>query len=204
MGRWQLSRHGLLEPRPVPGAPAPSTDPWLTAANVCLTPFLLVLHSFRIYCMPCVEIYFSRALCAVLCLFCNCSFWMFSDARFPATDASLGAYEGKGSGKEVVWKRASKLGAAKGAKMQLFAGKIEPSDIGQGGLGDCWLLSALASLAEFDGAIQRCFRSTDVSPRGRGLRNCLSVSTNISIAAVIEINFLFFAHALHVRRRRST
>lgn len=37
---------------------------------------------------------------------------------------------------------------------------VDPSDIAQGHVGNCWLLSGISSLAEFDGAIKRCFRKT--------------------------------------------
>ncbi|KAL3921073.1 MAG: hypothetical protein SGILL_002941, partial [Bacillariaceae sp.] len=39
-------------------------------------------------------------------------------------------------------------------------GIVDPSDIAQGQCGNCWLLSGIASLADFDGAIRRLFRKT--------------------------------------------
>lgn len=39
-------------------------------------------------------------------------------------------------------------------------GHVGPSDVIQGQVGDCWLLSAISALAEFDGTIERLFRNT--------------------------------------------
>mmetsp|Transcript_95964 Transcript_95964/g.248142 ORF Transcript_95964/g.248142 Transcript_95964/m.248142 type:complete len:526 (+) Transcript_95964:60-1637(+) len=40
-------------------------------------------------------------------------------------------------------------------------GDIHPNDISQGTVGDCWLLSAISAMSEFDGAIKALFRKTD-------------------------------------------
>ena len=52
-------------------------------------------------------------------------------------------------------------------KMYLFQNGIEADDVAQGALGDCWLLAAIASLAEFPGAIERCFKNNEKSDRGK-------------------------------------
>jgi len=37
---------------------------------------------------------------------------------------------------------------------------VDPSDVKQGTVDDCWLLGAISALAEFDGAVERLFRKT--------------------------------------------
>lgn len=50
-----------------------------------------------------------------------------------------------------------------------LTGKIEPADICQGQLGDCWLLSALACLAAHEGAVQEVFITDEYSHYGEDL-----------------------------------
>lgn len=48
----------------------------------------------------------------------------------------------------------------------LFDRKIEPSDVISGHSGDCYLLSALAALAEFPDIIRKIFRGQKENPEG--------------------------------------
>eukprot|EP00413_Alexandrium_margalefii_P027172 CAMPEP_0204575504 /NCGR_PEP_ID=MMETSP0661-20131031/41231_1 /ASSEMBLY_ACC=CAM_ASM_000606 /TAXON_ID=109239 /ORGANISM="Alexandrium margalefi, Strain AMGDE01CS-322" /LENGTH=358 /DNA_ID=CAMNT_0051584145 /DNA_START=360 /DNA_END=1437 /DNA_ORIENTATION=+ len=64
-----------------------------------------------------------------------------------------------------MWCRANRF--TKSAKMQLFGDTIDSRDICQGALGNCWLLAAMACLAEHKGAITSIFRSRERNPRGK-------------------------------------
>jgi len=46
----------------------------------------------------------------------------------------------------------------------VFTGGIEPNDIAQGDLGDCYFLSALSALAEFPHRIKHAFETKEVTP----------------------------------------
>jgi hypothetical protein len=59
-----------------------------------------------------------------------------------------------------VWKRASEF-LDKGFK--IFDGEPKPDDVSQGGLGNCYFLSALASLAEYPNLIRRLFKTEEVN-----------------------------------------
>merc|ERR1719379_2626082 len=39
-------------------------------------------------------------------------------------------------------------------------GDVDPNDVVQGSVGDCWLLSAISALAEFSGAVKELFKKT--------------------------------------------
>ena len=45
----------------------------------------------------------------------------------------------------------------------VFEGKIEPMDIKQGKLGDCYFLSALSSISEYPFIVKRLFETTEPS-----------------------------------------
>ena len=167
---YRMGQTGLLEPENA--AAAVRFNPLLCLANALLTPFLLAWHSLRIYVVPCIAVVLGRLgcfFCSRLCARCSC--WRYTDADFPPTEASLGAFEARKPGQTVVWKRGAQLtGSAGGAgakTMRLFDHGVAPSDIAQGALGDCWLLSALASLAEFPGAIEKAFHNREYSARGK-------------------------------------
>ena len=51
------------------------------------------------------------------------------------------------------------------AKLALFS-VIDPGDVRQQSLGDCWLLGSISAVAEFRGLISNLFKERELSPRG--------------------------------------
>ena len=51
--------------------------------------------------------------------------------------------------------------------MKLFEGVIEPADLCQGAVGDCWLIAAFASAAEYPVCIRNSFLTPEYNPRGK-------------------------------------
>lgn len=92
----------------------------------------------------------------------------FTDSFFPASSQSIvGFGESGGIPRDVdtkfVWLRPEQfLG---GKKVVVFNG-IEPTDIAQGGLGDCYFLASCSSIAEFGPRIERNFLTKQPDPRG--------------------------------------
>jgi len=115
----------------------------------------------------------------------GCCSSFYTDQDFPPQDSSLGkvggdsanSKSGKSGASTVTWVRAMDFCRQKGdkpshptlgdSKMCLFQGRIEAQDILQGALGDCWLLAAMATLAEHEGAIDSLFMEHCVQPHGQ-------------------------------------
>lgn len=150
------------------------TRSFVLLINILLTPVILVALSIHIYLIPCIRAGISSICCRILfgegCCLSYCGRWLFTDTEFPPNQASIGDVKCK---TEVKWKRARDIALTgnvneKDKKMsKLFEKGIEPSDIAQGQLGDCWLLSALAALAEQPETIQNCFLTDAFNPRGK-------------------------------------
>ena len=145
------------------------------AVNVFLAPFMFVINWIRIYVLPCLGATLHLMMGKLCCDLMGCAkcFPKYRDLWFPATDASVGYNLIKGpkpccnfflcccakvvcvchnpcGDATVKWKRAPDIVAPNenAGRARLFEGKIESNDIKQGGLGDCWILSAIAALAE--------------------------------------------------------
>jgi len=141
--------------------------------NIFLTPILLAIHSFRIYVYPCFAVGIGKLVCGLvfMCDFISCCF-IHTDSIFPPDNTSLGddilqRYQGK----KIEWIRIQHLeytdkDRKKGAVNRLFDG-ISPDDIAQGGLGDCWILAAIATLSDRPYIIQNCFKTKTFSKTGK-------------------------------------
>ena len=101
----------------------------------------------------------------------DCQSWnkKFTDTEFPPEKASLSKDWNKLTAKQktnwnkYVWRRAEDIF---GSDYDVFWEKIEPSDIKQGQLGDCYLLSSLSSLAEREYLVKKLFQPEEKSTCG--------------------------------------
>jgi hypothetical protein len=137
----------------------------------------LFYRSLTIFCAPCLNVLFFRCfnpvqrVAARLC-YCCCA-WPYEDDDFFGA-AALGDHSAndpnkmtaKQMAKETDWVRAKDLDEFEGKRPQLFEGKIEPSDLCQGAVGDCWLVAAFACASEFPDSIRSLFVTKEYNPRG--------------------------------------
>jgi hypothetical protein len=87
----------------------------------------------------------------------------FLDPSFPPTDTSLYDTNKKYPFKNpVVWKRLSEFMK----DPQLFRDGIDPNDVRQGSLGNCWLIASIASVAENPALIKRLFITQKYNKQG--------------------------------------
>uniref|UniRef100_A0A7S0ZYF5 Calpain catalytic domain-containing protein n=1 Tax=Noctiluca scintillans TaxID=2966 RepID=A0A7S0ZYF5_NOCSC len=110
----------------------------------------------------------------------------FTDPAFPPTLASLGSPKpGRSFIKEEArqatqWIRLPELirmteGLPADAPVKLWE-QISPEGITQGQVGDCWLIAAIAALAEFPSIIKKCFKEVD-QERGRYVIRIFDMAT---------------------------
>lgn len=92
----------------------------------------------------------------------------FVDQEFPATIQSLAGFDETGTAKReygnLIWERPEVY--FDGKRFGVFDNDIDPGDIEQGGLGDCYLLGALSSIAEDPERIMRLIYSKNVNGSG--------------------------------------
>lgn len=146
--------------------------------NLLCCPFVctigLLIRSVKIFCLPCVQIIFFRLAQPLHRSLCCCFGWPYVDDDFFGAKA-LGNHAANDSSKqnaqqmsqETDWVRAHELVQFNGERPQLFQGDIEPSDLCQGAVGDCWLVAAFACAAEFPDSIRNLFITKEYNPRGK-------------------------------------
>lgn len=72
--------------------------------------------------------------------------------------------------KDITWRRAVDLPSLnKDGKLAIFYEGIDPSDVTQGLLSDCWFLSAVSALAEKPERIKKLFQNDHLEPNEAGI-----------------------------------
>lgn len=113
---------------------------------------------------------------------------LFEDPDFPATNGSIGGVTGDHANPDVAayiqemmklvvpgWVRPAQMIGKNAGKYKLFATegeaclfkRVSPLDIKQGHLNNCWLVSAMSTLAEYPDRVRSLFRQQSLSEDGR-------------------------------------
>ena len=86
------------------------------------------------------------------------------------SDPSLQPMIQKDKWHEITWKKAVDLPTLnKDGKLAIFYEGIDPADVRQGILGDCWFLSAVSALAEKPERIKKLFMNDHLEPNEVGI-----------------------------------
>lgn len=132
--------------------------------NLLAWPAVLLWNALYHYVFACLRVVGGRATRGLLRPFIECCFtFVYTDAEWSGQTA-LGE-ECEFKDENVSWVRVAEL--VEGNKVKLFEGKIEPADLVQGKIGNCWLVAALACAAEHPASIRNVFLTPEYNPRGK-------------------------------------
>lgn len=81
----------------------------------------------------------------------------YTDEEFPPNDPSIGS---QSYSNNIMWKRPE---AFIEGELAVFSGTIEPKDVKQGRLGDCYLMSAISLISDRPEIIKRLFERTEIN-----------------------------------------
>eukprot|EP00966_Prymnesium_polylepis_P125790 2908438-Prymnesium_polylepis.1 len=181
------------------------------ANAACCIP-VLGYNAIDIYARPCCTMYLFQVMDGIFCapfrmLCCACCF-QHKDNAFPPDASSIGEWDGK-QGAEldalIEWQRASQYFGTRvkdGGKVKLFEEGITPEDVAQGQLGNCWLIAAMACLAEHPGLLRKTFVTKRATANGKYVMNLFdgqervwkNVTVDENIPVVKANNSLLFAN----------
>ena len=81
---------------------------------------------------------------------------------------------------KIVWLRPDKINGMK-EPILLFDKGIEPNDIKQGALGDCYFLSSLSVIAEEGDRIKKLFHNKEAIANKQGIFACNITKNGLSV-----------------------
>lgn len=124
---------------------------------------------------------------------CSQSGILFIDTTFPPNNTSLFKTNqnpnGLSNGENlIVWKRPNQF-LWMGETCVLYGDSIQPCDVNQGQLGDCWLLCSLASLAEFPHLVENLFLGKSASANEAGVYKVQFCKNGRRIGVIVDDYF---------------